>query len=66
MLKVCIGKNRIIGDFIIVFYSLQLYFSFLAYLITIFDLLLLLMLVVTKIYDIEKIQSPFFKQGALY
>ena len=53
---------QIIRDPIIAFYSLQLYFSFLAYLLTIFDLLLLM---VTDISDTEKFQPTSYKQGAL-
>jgi hypothetical protein len=52
---------QIMGDPAIAFYSLQLYFSSLAYLLTIFDLLLLM---VTGISNIE-FQSISCQQGAL-
>jgi hypothetical protein len=53
---------QIIGGPMIAFYSLQLYFSSLAYLLIIFDLLLLM---VTVISNIEKFQSISCQQGAL-
>jgi hypothetical protein len=51
---------QIMGDPTIAFYSLQLYFSSLAYLLTIFDLLLLM---VTGTSNIEKSQSISYQQG---
>lgn len=55
-------QRELIGDPLIAFYSLQLYFSSLAYLLIIFDLLLLM---VTGISEIEKFQSISYQQEAL-